>query len=285
MANTEQNKNRWNQTYNWLGAGEEWSVDFGGTEALWFFIVYPRIHRFIPASTILEIAPGFGRWTQFLKSQCDCLIAVDISQKCIDFCKSRFASEGHLHFYANDGKSLATVPDNSVDFVFSFDSLVHVEKDVLQMYLSQLARKLRPDGVGFIHHSNLGAYRLGAGLVRRFNKLPESSRIEIPKRRTVKFVASGVEALLSINLQANRASSVTGKLFRQYCEQAGLNCISQEFLNWGKGECLVDAISVFTRHGSRWAREASQLTNTRFVAMSRVTSRLAKLYCGWKGSG
>ena len=48
------------------------------------------------------------------------------------------------------------VEDGSIDFVFSFDSLVHVEADVLDAYLDQLARKLTPDGVGFIHHSNMG---------------------------------------------------------------------------------------------------------------------------------
>jgi len=280
MSNTEQNKHRWNKTYDWQGTGDEWSVDFGGTEALWFFILYPRIHRFIPAQTILEIAPGFGRWTQFLKSQCDSLIAVDVSQKCIDFCRSRFASDSYMQFYVNDGTSLAMVPENSIDFVFSFDSLVHVEKEVIQAYLLQLADKLKPDGIGFIHHSNLGTYPGRARLVTQFNKLPESSRTSIPKSRTVKLAANGVEALLSINLQANRGSSMTGKLFRECCQNAGLKCISQELVNWVKGKCLVDAISVFTHPDSRWDRPISQLNNSKFVAASRLTSRLAKLYCG-----
>jgi cyclopropane fatty-acyl-phospholipid synthase-like methyltransferase len=39
------------------------------------------------------------------------------------------------------------------DFVFSFDSLVHVESDVIENYLTQLAKKLKPNGIGFIHHS------------------------------------------------------------------------------------------------------------------------------------
>ena len=27
---------------------------------------------------------------------------------------------------------------------------------------------------------------------------------------------------------------MTGKLFREYCQQAGLKCIHQEVFNWGK---------------------------------------------------
>ena len=279
MSNIEQNKGRWDNTYDWQGGGDEWSVDFGGTEALWFFILYPRIHRFIPAPTILEIAPGFGRWTQFLKTQCQSMIAVDISQKCIDHCKSRFASDTHVQFHVNDGTSLAMVPDNCVDFVFSFDSLVHVEKDVMQAYVSEFAHKLTADGIGFIHHSNLGAYPGRSSLVKLFNRMPDSSRVQVSKDSKVKFAANGVEALLSINLQANRGSSMTGQLFREYCEDAGLKCISQELLNWSKGSALIDSISVFTRADSRWCRDAAYLNNTRFVEVSRATSQLAKLYC------
>jgi 2-polyprenyl-3-methyl-5-hydroxy-6-metoxy-1,4-benzoquinol methylase len=279
MSNTEQNKGRWDKTYDWQRGGDEWSADFGGTEALWFFILYPRIHRFIPAPTILEIAPGFGRWTQFLKAQCQSLTAVDISQKCIDHCKLRFASDPHVQFHLNDGTSLAMVPDNSVDFVFSFDSLVHVEKDVVEAYISQVACKLTPDGIGFIHHSNLGAYPGRANLVKQFNRLPDSSRIQASEDSRVRLAANGLEALLSINLQANRGSSMTGKLFREHCQEAGLKCIGQELLNWVKGSCLIDSISVFTRSNSRWTRDAAYLDNTEFAEMSRVSSQLAKLYC------
>jgi len=46
------------------------------------------------------------------------------------------------------------VPDASIDFVFSLDSLVHVESDVLGEYIWQICQKLTPTGVAFIHHSN-----------------------------------------------------------------------------------------------------------------------------------
>jgi hypothetical protein len=55
------------------------------------------------------------------------------------------------------------IPDESVDFTFSFDSLVHVEADVLEVYLQQLASAMTKDGVGFIHESNLGSTRANYG--------------------------------------------------------------------------------------------------------------------------
>lgn len=64
-----------------------------------------------------------------------------------------------MRCYVNDGKSLAMVEDRSVDFAFSFDSLVHVEADVIAAYLNQLGKKLKPGGFTFLHHSNLESYR------------------------------------------------------------------------------------------------------------------------------
>src|SRR5579859_8081721 len=40
----------------------------------------------------------------------------------------------------NDGTSLAMIEDGTVDLVFSFDSLVHVEADVMDAYLDEIAR-------------------------------------------------------------------------------------------------------------------------------------------------
>lgn len=271
MPTIEENKQTWN-AYAWSKNGDEWSRDFGGTEALWFFVLFPRIHRFLPASTILEIAPGFGRWTQFLKSQCGSLIAVDLSDKCIQHCTQKFASENHVQFHVNDGTSLAAVQDDSIDFAFSFDSLVHAEKEVLEAYLLQLAAKLTPDGIGFIHHSNLGAYPERVKLLRYYERLPEGIRDKLLRRGLI-------SALLSLNVYSNRASSMTAGLFREYCEKAHLKCIHQEIMNWSKGMCLVDAISIFTKPNSRWDTARSSLNNHDFVEGAGVCSRLAKLYC------
>jgi len=57
--------------------------------------------------------------------------------------------------------SLAVAADRSIDLVFSFDSLVHAERDVIGGYLNEFARVLADDGVAFIHHSNTGAYEPG----------------------------------------------------------------------------------------------------------------------------
>src|SRR3954463_5279292 len=158
MPDVDENLANWSTDWDWSQRGDEWSRWWGGTPALWHAAILPRIHSFVPTGTILEIAPGFGRWTQYLKDLADRLVIVDLTDECIAACRERFADSANIDYHVNDGRSLEMVEDGSVDFVFSFDSLVHVEDDVLTAYLNQLAAKLKPDGVGFFHHSNLGMY-------------------------------------------------------------------------------------------------------------------------------
>src|SRR4051812_41608893 len=135
MPTLDENIHMWKGRYGWEKYGEEWSQKWGGSEAQWFGSIHPRIHSFLPTTTILEIAPGFGRWTNYLKNYCEHLIVVDLAENCIRACKERFAGNSNISYYVNDGRSLEMIGDNTIDFVFSFDSLVHAESDVIQDYL------------------------------------------------------------------------------------------------------------------------------------------------------
>jgi SAM-dependent methyltransferase len=259
MPDVDQNLANWSTDWEWSQRGDEWSRWWGGTPALWHTAILPRIHPFVPTGTILEIAPGFGRWTQYLKDLADRLVIVDLTADCIDACRERFADADNIDYHVNDGRSLAMVEDGSVDFAFSFDSLVHVEDDVLTAYLNQLATKLKPDGVGFVHHSNIGSYPRSTRLARR-----------VPGRALGPLMRRG----LVINIPAWRAESVTAELFARRCEQAGLACLTQELINWEFGRHLIDAISIFTPRGSRWERPRRTLRNRMFVAEARRAARL-----------
>src|SRR5438034_3825348 len=131
--------------------------------------ILQRIKSYIPANRILEIACGYGRWTQYLKDLCKNLIVIDISWECIQACKQRFPECSHIEYHVNDGTTLDMISDSCVDFVFSFDSLVHADESVMNAYICQLQRILINGGVAFIHHSNLGEYD---GTYSRIRKIP-----------------------------------------------------------------------------------------------------------------
>ncbi|MEA2606703.1 MAG: hypothetical protein QOI00_1460 [Chloroflexota bacterium] len=259
MPRVDENAVVWDQSWDWSQEGEEWSAWWGGTHPLWLGALLPRIHPYIPTGTILEIAPGHGRWTNYLKDTCDRLIGVDMAERCVEHCRRRFADSPHAEFHTNDGRSLGMVPDGSIDFAFSFDSLVHVEIDVLEAYVEQLAVKLGPDGVGFFHHSNIGSYPWLTAAAKR-----------VPGKLLPRMISRG----LAIDVVAWRAESVTGERFAAACRDAGLHCVSQELMSWEHGPYLIDAISIFTRPGSRWDREPEVLRNPFFSAEGRRMRRL-----------
>ena len=261
MPTIDANVRGWNQ-YDWHKAGEEWSLSWGNSELQWHVTIFPRIARFLPATTVLEIAPGFGRWTHYLKDYCRELMVVDVSPRCIEACRQRFAANSHISYHVNDGKSLSMIPDGSIDFAFSFDSLVHVEAEAMDAYLGELARKLKPDGVGFIHHSNIGSYKRWLNLSK---KLPA---------RMSEFLFN--RGLLIKNVHW-RDETMTAKVFLDSCEHHGLQCISQEIISWGQNY-LIDCLSMFTPKTSPHRTPIKEVVNRKFMQEASRAKKLCELY-------
>ncbi|HXN87978.1 MAG TPA: class I SAM-dependent methyltransferase [Methylocella sp.] len=256
----------WSQTYDWPQAGEEWSVAWGSAHMQWYGSILPRIIAFVPADTILEIAPGYGRWTVFLKDLCKRLIIVDLSEKCIDRCRQRFADCSHISYFVNDGKSLDMIVDGGVDFIFSFDSLVHAEDAVLKAYAAEFAKKLRPNGAAFIHHSNLGEYIALIEVQSRLSKFPKL--LGLLKRLGVCDNVTG----------QGRVRSMTASKLAVFAKDHSLQCVSQELVTWNSRFVLVDCLSTIVPRGSRWSRENRVLRNVGFMAEAKRLSDLSRLY-------
>lgn len=257
VATIAENLRMWNSLYHWEHQGEEWSdsvgaYNLGGSDLFWSCTLLPRISNFLPSKTILEIAPGMGRWTKYLKQHCDRLIIVDLSPKCIEACRQRFSTDNHIAYYVNDGESLDMIEDSSIDFVFSFDSLVHADIATLEAYLEQLAVKLKPNGVGFIHHSNLNRYKI-------FNYLPRSV---LNSDRYNSFFGW-------------RDPSVSAKQFEQLCVKAKMQCLSQELIAWATPRVFTDALSIFRNGGAETNNGNQVYTNRHFMKQCDLLRRLA----------
>jgi len=241
MPTVERNAKIWDSDYDWSKGGEEWSGPWGGSEPQWFGSLYPRLHRFLPAHAILEIAPGYGRWTKFLLSMCQKYMGVDLSSQCIESCKGSFASASHAQFFNNDGMSIDAAPDNTFDLVFSFDSLVHAETEVLDSYVPQILRKLTYGGIAFVHHSNVAA---------------------LPPMKWIPHM---------------RSSSVSAETVASAITRASGNILLQEIINW-HGEDMIDCISIFCRpeRGSRSA--PARIWNAKFTAEVEIIREMQSPY-------
>lgn len=105
----------------------------------------------LPFATVLEIGAGGGRWTQFLL-RARRIIVVEPHETFFDYLQRRFGPR--FEFYVTSGDELAGIPDQSVDYVLSFGTLVHLSAETVQAYVRETARVLRPQGVATLQYAD-----------------------------------------------------------------------------------------------------------------------------------
>jgi SAM-dependent methyltransferase len=242
------NRRIWDR-YDWSQGGEEWSKNWGGTFHLWHGILMPRIGQFLGDVRAMEIAPGYGRLTAYLKNYVSSLTLVDLTPQCIRACEQRFDADTHLQFFVNDGRSLSFAADNSIDFVFSFDSLVHADMAVMGAYLEEIERVLAIGGWAVLHHSNLAA---------------ELERV------------SGTTGPFSHRLRARDVSA--DRIAEAAAKTDTLHCAAQELLCWDDSSLLRDCISTFTREERSERKPVQRLVNRDFYRHACELRACAEFY-------
>lgn len=243
MNTLAHNQRIW-KNYDWKEGGEEWSAGWGNSSAQWQFCVRPRIARFIPTNTILEIATGYGRWTRFLVDECYSFIGIDLVEQCTKYCAAQYQGE-RRRYISNDGLTLTGIGENEVSFVFSFDSFVHVDWLTLKSYLSEIVRVLLPGGHAFIHHSNA-------------SDIPDFAKMAGQKTGW-------------------RAPDVSARMVREELSRLGASVISQELIDWGASSPnLIDCFTVLSTGAVH--NETVIVRNLDFMSNMRTISRVAPIY-------
>lgn len=245
MPSREMNKRLWT-SYDWQRRGEEWSKNWGGTANLWHGTLMPRIGAYLGHVRALEIAPGYGRITRYLKDYCESLVLVDLAANCIEHCKQRFAGESHIEYFVNDGRSLECLGERSVDFVFSFDSLVHADLATVSAYLAEIERVLVPGGSAVLHHSNLHALQ---DETRRYG----GSHLRAP------------------DVSAELVLAATARL-------QTLECRTQELISWDESARLIDCISSFRRNASPGKAAPTRFVNAEFYQRAQELAQISSRY-------
>jgi len=156
---TEENRKVWSN-YDWSQFGEEWSLDAKRYRGLdpnrWkTLLVNKMMLKYIKkGSTVLEIGPGAGRWTEVLIPICSRLLIADILEKCLLICKERFKAYSNIEYYHIEGGRLDFIPDDTVDYIWSYDVFVHINPTDTERYIIDFKRILKPGGFAIIHHSD-----------------------------------------------------------------------------------------------------------------------------------
>jgi hypothetical protein len=123
---------------------------------------------------------------------------------------------------------------------------VHPNRDVIEAYLRELGKKMKPGGKGFIHHSNFGEYA-------------NSLRERIPQALTKPLIKARI-----LDWAHHRNPTMSADLFRALCAQHGLHCVSQELVNW-RGRRLIDCLSLIVRSDSSEQEPTKAIRNPNFM--------------------
>jgi aspartate oxidase len=137
---------------------------------------------------------------------------------------------------------LSAAEDGHYDFVFSFDSLVHAELDVLENYIPEILKKLTQHGVAFIHHSNLGAL-----------------------------------CPLEGEHEHSRARSVSGELVAELITKSDGAVLVQETIDW-VDTTLIDCLTTFGRSDSFGDKPGIFMQNASFMAEADLIAKYQSPY-------
>ena len=157
--------NRTSKTVDWYRIDENnkhnQCKDKDITLDLLYNSIVSKINNFVktgnaaPEFNSLEIGPGYGKFSKcFLPWRLNYF--VDILPECDGKIKKKFHPNHHkyLKFYLTDSTTCSNIPNNSVNFVFSWDTFVFFTTEHIKEYLVDIFRTLIPGGHVFIQYAN-----------------------------------------------------------------------------------------------------------------------------------
>jgi 2-polyprenyl-3-methyl-5-hydroxy-6-metoxy-1,4-benzoquinol methylase len=135
--------------------GEEW----GGPE--FADRVIGLVEPYLGAGVdVLELGCGGGKFSRRLAPRCRSLLCSDISAEMIGHTRSTLSERGlgeNVDYAVLNGVDFSGVPDESADFIFSYDVQLHLPPENVFSYMLDARRVLRDNGVLMLHQVNLAS--------------------------------------------------------------------------------------------------------------------------------
>jgi len=160
--------------------------------------VFKRLFDRLDLQAVLELACGHGRHAERVAPLAGHLTLMDVHEENIAVCRTRLARFPDVKCHVNNGYDFRPVPDRSLTAIFCYDAMVHFSPDLVESYLHDTVRVLRPGGLALYHHSNYPA-----PLDRPYGENPHAR------------------------------NHMTQALFREYASAAGLRIVESQVIDWG----------------------------------------------------
>ena len=99
---------------------------------------------------VLEIGCLNGNWSKYLIKYSKKAILCDLSKDLVPIIEDNFGKDTFI-FYETKGYELDGLGSDSVDFIFSMDTFVRVNKNYLKKYFKEFRRVLKTNGKMLLH--------------------------------------------------------------------------------------------------------------------------------------
>lgn len=130
--------------------GDEWGDKRSVREFVADFVV-PHLS---PDAIAVEIGSGGGRIAVMVAPWCRLLIALDTSAEMIGALREAAAPLRNIvPILMAPGNARLPLADASVDLIYSFDVMVHLDQRTIFRYLDEISRVLKGGGVAAVHHA------------------------------------------------------------------------------------------------------------------------------------
>lgn len=186
-------------------AGTELALD-----SQWDDLIWPLVQG-LDFSVVVDWGGGLGHSSAKLLEHAGQLVIVDADQAHVDYCRQRFAGQPQVQCMMNDGVWLPGIKERSASLVYSYNSMVYLDSDVVREYLQEFRRLLRFRGHCFCHHSN-------------YTARPGKDATRSPHRR----------------------SFMSREMFAHYAVKSGFSVVKQVVIDWNGVEGL-DCLTILQK--------------------------------------
>jgi SAM-dependent methyltransferase len=147
----------------WEKGGADWEYYQSAEDPKWLTVFWSPESVFYPLfqkldlSSVLEIACGTGRHSAQVIENIKELYLLDSSAEALKLAAERFAPRRNIVYIHNKsglGIPADIIKDNALTSVFSYDAMVHFEKESVRSYVLDSYRVLKAGGYALLHHSN-----------------------------------------------------------------------------------------------------------------------------------
>ncbi len=111
-----------------------------------------------PDTVVAEIGPGRGAWTRTMLGARE-IWALDALSADHNRFWEYVGESPSIHYHHVDDFGCAMLPDDGIDYLFSYDALCHVSFAGIEAYAEALHPKLRSGAHAFVMVADLGKYR------------------------------------------------------------------------------------------------------------------------------